>query len=76
VGATLAGLVFPQFGWLVFGVPLGLAGVVFGVLGIREAPEKGGRRLAVAGVLLGLIGPVASLFIWVLIIEVFNFSCC
>jgi hypothetical protein len=75
-GATLAGLAFPQFGWFVFGIPLGLAAVVFGVLGIREGREKGGRPLALAGALLGLIGPMASLFVWVLIIEVFDLPCC
>jgi hypothetical protein len=76
VCATLAGLVFPQFGWAVFGLPLGLGAVIFGVLGIRGAREKGGRRLALAGAILGLIGPIASLFVWVLIIEVFDFPCC
>lgn len=76
MGATLTGLVFPQFGWLVFGIPLGLAAAVFGVLGIREAQETGGRRLALVGAVLGLIGPIASLFVWILIIEVFDLPCC
>jgi hypothetical protein len=76
VCATLTGLVFPQFGWAVFGLPLGVGAVIFGVLGIRGAREKGGRHLALAGAILGLIGPIASLFVWVLIIEVFDLPCC
>jgi hypothetical protein len=66
----------PQFGWFVFGLPMGLAAVAFGIGGIRRAHERGGKRLALAGTALGLIGPVASLFLWILIIDVFNLPCC
>ena len=40
VGATLVSLALPQFGWLIFGLPLGLAAVGFGVGGIKRAREE------------------------------------
>jgi hypothetical protein len=76
VGATLAGLVYPQFGSFLFGIPLGLAAVVFGVLGFRGTQESRARRFAVVGALLGLIGPTATVFVWILVIEIFDLPWC
>jgi hypothetical protein len=76
LAATLVGLAIPQFGWLVFGVPLGVGALVFGIGGIRRARERGGRRLAVIGIVLGVAGPPASLLLWILAIEVFDIPCC
>lgn len=69
-------MVFPQFGWAVFGIPLGLAALVCGISGIRRAKEKGGRRLAVWGAALGVLGPIAGLVVSILLIEVFDVPCC
>lgn len=69
-------MVLPQFGWAVFGIPMGLAALGCGISGIRQAKEKGGRRLAVWGAALGVLGPIAGLVVWTLLIEVFGVPCC
>jgi hypothetical protein len=51
--------------------------VGFGAGGIRRAQEQGGKRLALAGILLGLMGPIAALLVWIVIIDVFELiPCC
>ena len=70
--ATCFSLVVPQFGSVIIGMPLGLAAAVFGIRGIVRAKENGGRSLAIAGLVLGLVGPISALGIWILVIEVFN----
>jgi hypothetical protein len=76
VSATFVSLLVPQFGAFVFGMPLGLGEVVFGIIGIVRASKAGGRSLAITGLVLGLVGPVAAVGVWLLIIEVFDIPCC
>lgn len=72
VFATLFSLVVPQFGAVIIGMPVGLGAAVFGIVGILRAREKGGRSLAISGLVLGLVGPIVALAIWVFIVEVFD----
>jgi Na+/proline symporter len=54
IGA-LVGLI-PLLSWIAF--PLGILGVVFGGIGWRRAnrePERGGKGLAIAGLVLGIL---------------------
>jgi len=54
--AAIAGLI-PLLFWISF--PLGVLGLVFGGIGwgrARSDPERGGKGLSIAGVILGIIG--------------------
>lgn len=76
VSAAGVSLLVPQFGAFVFGLPLGLGAVVFGIIGLVRARRVGGRSLAVMGTALGLVGPVVGIVGWILIIERFDIPCC
>jgi hypothetical protein len=65
VFATFIGIVVPQFAFLL-GTPVGLAAVVFGIIGIVRAKSDGGRSLAILGLVLGLVGPIGALGVWLL----------
>ena len=54
---------FIPFLGVVFGVLLGVLGAIFGGLGIARAgqPGRGGRGMAIAGLVLGIIGLVLAL---------------
>jgi hypothetical protein len=72
VGATGASVVVPQFGPVVFGLPLGLGAVICGIIGLIRGRRAGGRSLAVTGLALGLGGPFAGVAAWILIFELFD----
>jgi hypothetical protein len=74
--ATAVSLLVPQFGAFVLGIPLGLAAVVFGIIGMRRARKVGGLSLGLAGLVLGIVGPIAAVAIWIFIIKVFDIPCC
>jgi hypothetical protein len=76
VFATCVSLLEPQFGAFLLGMPLGLGAVVFGIIGIVRTSKAGGRSLATIGLVLGLVGPIAAVGVWLLIIEVFDIPCC
>jgi hypothetical protein len=72
--ATFLSLVVPQFGAFILGMPLGIGAVVFGVVGMVRARKEGGRSLAAAGLVLGLVGPIAAIAVWVFIVGVFDIA--
>jgi hypothetical protein len=72
VFATLFSFLVPQFGAVLIGMPIGLGAAVFGIVGIIRARRNGGRSLAITGLVLGLVGPLAALVVWSVIIEVFD----
>ena len=59
IGAPV-GLI-PLLSWIAF--PLGILGVVFGGIGWRRAnrePERGGKGLAIAGLVLGILAVILA----------------
>lgn len=60
VAAFVCGLIGLFSSWLVFGVILSVLGIIFGVIGKRQADERGGQGsgLALAGLIMGVIGVV------------------
>jgi hypothetical protein len=68
--ATIFGAIPFVFGLYPAPVLLGLLGIVFSVIGRRRArrePARGGGGLALAGIILGLIGPLLELA-WILLL--------
>jgi hypothetical protein len=67
----LLGAIFgaiPFVFWIAF--PLAVLGIVFSVIGLRRAnrePERGGRGLSIAGLVLGIIGLILAI-LWVVFI--------
>jgi hypothetical protein len=60
---AIAALVLPIVGIIVLGVVLGPAGAILGGLAVRDTnrdPSLGGRGLAIAGIILGVIVFVLS----------------
>jgi hypothetical protein len=55
---------------VVLSAPLGLLGVIFGWIGWRRTrrdPARGGKRLSIAGIILGFIGlALAVVWIWII----------
>jgi hypothetical protein len=67
----VCGLLGAIFGAIPFvfwiGLPLAVLGIVFSVIGLRRAnrePDRGGRGLAIAGLVLGIVGLVIAI-LWV-----------
>ncbi|MET9801960.1 DUF4190 domain-containing protein [Streptomyces sp. NPDC006368] len=54
-GLAIAGLVCGVVGVLVFSVILGPLAIIFGVLGRKQAPAKGGAGMAKAAIILGVV---------------------
>ncbi|MFF9864512.1 DUF4190 domain-containing protein [Streptomyces sp. NPDC013953] len=54
-GLAIAGLVCGVVGVLVFNVILGPLAIVFGALGRKQAPVKGGAGMAKAAIVLGVV---------------------
>jgi Domain of unknown function (DUF4190) len=70
----VCGLLAAIFGVIPFvfylSFPLGIIGIVFSYIGLRRAnrePERGGRGLAIAGLVLGIIGLVLAV-LWIAVI--------
>ncbi|MEU3842523.1 DUF4190 domain-containing protein [Streptomyces sp. NPDC028635] len=64
-GLAIAGLVCGILGVFFASVILGPLAIVFGAVGLRQAPAKGGGGMAKAGVVLGII----DLIIFVVLIS-------
>ncbi|MFD5587353.1 DUF4190 domain-containing protein [Streptomyces sp. NPDC127063] len=65
-GLAVASLVCGVIGVLFASVILGPLAIVFGAVGLRQAPAKGGAGLAKAGLVLGVV----DLIIFVVLIAV------
>ncbi|MDF3301235.1 DUF4190 domain-containing protein [Streptomyces tropicalis] len=54
-GLAVASLVLGIIGVFLFNIILGPLAIVFGAVGLRKAPAKGGAGMAKAGIVLGIV---------------------
>ncbi|CAL9342804.1 hypothetical protein SUDANB58_00302 [Streptomyces sp. enrichment culture] len=60
-GLAIASLVCGIIGLFLFNVVLGPIAIVLGVVGMRQAPARGGAGMAKAGIVLGVVDLVLFL---------------
>jgi len=74
-GMAIAALVTGIAGFIFFGI-LSILAIIFGAIGIRQTnkdPSLKGRGMAVAGLVLGILG-VAGGIIWLIIVTIWSTS--
>ncbi len=74
IAALVCGLIGLVTSWLVFGVVLSILAIIFGVIGKRQAEERGGQGsgMAIAGIVTGVIGILILILVIVVGVAAFN----
>ena len=58
----LISMIIAIIGLFIFGIPCGVASLIFGIIGIATAGETRGKGMAIAGTVVGAIDLVAVLW--------------
>ena len=58
----LISMIIAIIGLFIFGIPCGVASLILGIIGIATAGETRGKRMAIAGTVVGAIDLVAVLW--------------
>lgn len=73
IAALVCGIIALLASWLpginLLSVVLGIAAIILGVIGLRNAPERGGRGLAITGLVTGALGLVVAIIFLVFIVS-------
>ncbi len=70
IAAMVLGILGILLAWTLWGVVLPILAVIFGILGRRQAQERGGQGsgMAMAGLIMGIIGIVEFLAVLVVVV--------
>lgn len=76
IAALVCGIVALLTSWIPFinflSVALAIAAIVTGAIGLRNAAERGGRGLAITGLVTGIAALVVAIAILVFVVNVFQ----